>query len=589
MQHLLRSGVIQAKLAVSQPGDPEEQEADRTADRIMRSHASVGSAATSCSCGADEEGMCEECRQKAAGVSRKAADSSPPHASNRVLDTVKRSPGHPLDAATRAFFEPRFGRDLSSVRIHSDAAAAASARSIQAHAYAAGDDLVFDTGRFAPETQEGRRLLAHELTHVLQQGSAIDVVRRDADGGTSDPTAVAQPTVVDRVIAALQEPQENGVGNYTEAYSILNGLWMVDMLQQIEQLRARGDFDLLKQNDPGNFPRVAVAIAAVAAKGTPTAAQFPAKNPSFSAIEEQQQHEVATFLGLPWPIPQTASTGGEQGPTNGEILTGVLAGAAVVGAVVFFIAFPEALPILAIIVSTSTADVAAATAIDAGATVAVELVVDAAAVGGEEAAVTTVLGETATATTTEAATTTAVTEGTTAATTTTTATTSAATKTAAVVAGVTAASTTLSSDSSSSGRRGPDVDTEDQESPCQAQVVGQRGGNTCHDQFATLVSGSPREWGVETPEGLYVDFDGLGLGKLLYEVKTEYGFLLSNSPSTELMRKETIARFIEQSSLQLAIAERCGYSLLWVFNNKAVAELVQGYIEANVTSVPFKC
>ena len=79
------------------------------------------------------------------------------------------SPGRPLDAKTRLFMESRFVHDFSGVRVHTDAQAAESAHTINALAYTVGQDLVFGQGRYAPGTQEGRRLLAHELTHVVQQ------------------------------------------------------------------------------------------------------------------------------------------------------------------------------------------------------------------------------------------------------------------------------------------------------------------------------------------------------------------------------------------------------------------------------------
>jgi hypothetical protein len=96
-----------------------------------------------------------------------------------VVHDVLRSPGQPLDAATRAFMEPRFGHDFSRVRVHADARAAASARAVNAHAYTYGRDIVFDTGRYAPGSAAGQHLLAHELTHVLQQRN-----------GSADPTRV---------------------------------------------------------------------------------------------------------------------------------------------------------------------------------------------------------------------------------------------------------------------------------------------------------------------------------------------------------------------------------------------------------------
>jgi hypothetical protein len=80
-----------------------------------------------------------------------------------------RSPGQPLDAATRAFFEPRFGHDFSHVRVHADARAAASAAAVNAHAYTLGSNVTFASGQYSPSTEGGRNLLAHELTHVIQQ------------------------------------------------------------------------------------------------------------------------------------------------------------------------------------------------------------------------------------------------------------------------------------------------------------------------------------------------------------------------------------------------------------------------------------
>jgi hypothetical protein len=91
--------------------------------------------------------------------------------SSNNVDEVLRSPGQPLDAVTRAYFEPRFGHDFSRVRVHADLQGAAAAESMRAHAFTVGHDLVFGAGRFAPASSEGRKLLAHELTHVVQQDS----------------------------------------------------------------------------------------------------------------------------------------------------------------------------------------------------------------------------------------------------------------------------------------------------------------------------------------------------------------------------------------------------------------------------------
>jgi len=140
---------------------------------------------------------CEECRQKREGTLQRAAVSSTPVNENGngvppIVHDVLSSPGQSLDAGTRAFMEPRFGHDFSGVRVHTDRRAAESARAVNALAYTVGRDVVFGTGQYAPGTSEGRGLLAHELTHVVQQGPIVsrkslpvgavgDMYEREAD------------------------------------------------------------------------------------------------------------------------------------------------------------------------------------------------------------------------------------------------------------------------------------------------------------------------------------------------------------------------------------------------------------------------
>ena len=89
-----------------------------------------------------------------------------------VVREALRSPARPLGAGVRAAFEPRFGHDFSKVRVHTDSEAAQSARAVNALAYTVGNDIVFASGLYRPETMEGRRLLAHEFAHVVQQSDA---------------------------------------------------------------------------------------------------------------------------------------------------------------------------------------------------------------------------------------------------------------------------------------------------------------------------------------------------------------------------------------------------------------------------------
>src|SRR5437764_13907578 len=86
-----------------------------------------------------------------------------------VLHHASRSHGHPLDAAARDYMEPQFQHDFTGARVHTDGKAAESALALNASAFTVGKDIFFAPGRYAPDTLEGRKLLAHELTHVVQQ------------------------------------------------------------------------------------------------------------------------------------------------------------------------------------------------------------------------------------------------------------------------------------------------------------------------------------------------------------------------------------------------------------------------------------
>jgi hypothetical protein len=116
-------------------------------------------------------GQCEECRKAQSGtLHRSAVSAVPANGVPPIVHEVLSSPGQPLDGATRAFMEPRFGHDFGRVRVRTGARAAESARSVNALAYTVGQDVVFGEGQYRPASDQGRKLLAHELTHVVQQG-----------------------------------------------------------------------------------------------------------------------------------------------------------------------------------------------------------------------------------------------------------------------------------------------------------------------------------------------------------------------------------------------------------------------------------
>jgi hypothetical protein len=145
-------------------------------NQVMLRYLSAGNKTASgvvqrkCACGGSG-GDCAECRKKEPDLQRKATSAGGrTPAVPAIVHDVLRSPGQPLDRGTRAAMESGFGRDFSAVRIHNDAQAAKSAGAVDALAYTVGRDVVFARNQFAPGTKEGQRLLAHELTHVVQQG-----------------------------------------------------------------------------------------------------------------------------------------------------------------------------------------------------------------------------------------------------------------------------------------------------------------------------------------------------------------------------------------------------------------------------------
>ncbi len=226
VQRMLSSSLIQTKLTVGEPGDQYEQQADRVADQVMRmpepelqrQHEPIDE-------NEEEEVMQpkrangiqrqerpeeeeETMRPKfAEGIQRqdipeeeeetmrpkfaeriqrqempeeeeqepmqmKAASGQAQHVGTHLADQVNslRGGGQALSQSVRNFFEPRFGYDFSRVRIHNDAQAANVSRSLNARAFTVGQDVAFASSQYSPETSQGKKLLAHELTHVVQQG-----------------------------------------------------------------------------------------------------------------------------------------------------------------------------------------------------------------------------------------------------------------------------------------------------------------------------------------------------------------------------------------------------------------------------------
>jgi Domain of unknown function (DUF4157) len=168
--------IVQAKLRIGTPDHHYEREADRMAEKVMLEQGLASEPAEPIlqPKRATYEGEADEEKplQTKAESSFPSARSSPGCSSvPSSMHAALNPPGQPLAAETRAFFEPRFGHDFSVVRVHADSCAAASARAFNALAYTTGQHVVFAEGNFSPRTTKGKRLLAHELAHVVQQTS----------------------------------------------------------------------------------------------------------------------------------------------------------------------------------------------------------------------------------------------------------------------------------------------------------------------------------------------------------------------------------------------------------------------------------
>jgi hypothetical protein len=155
---------IQPKLTISTPGDYFEQEADKIAEEIV--HMSDRE------CGSSLE-VIQRSGNKAVGKVAGEAEVVEGHKATGIQSL--RGNGSSLPASQRGFYETRFGHNFSDVRIHTDSRAAELARSVNARAFTLGQDVVFGSGEYAPQTHKGKRILAHELTHVVQQGAAPQV------------------------------------------------------------------------------------------------------------------------------------------------------------------------------------------------------------------------------------------------------------------------------------------------------------------------------------------------------------------------------------------------------------------------------
>lgn len=213
--------IIQTKLNVGSPGDRYEQEAGRMAEQVIN--------------------LSETDPWTSVKPIQFRGTSVLPEFESRI--GYFRRGGHPLPESVRSFFEARFGRDFTRVRIHTDARAVESARSAGAQAFTLGRDIVFGAGQYRPETESGRQLIAHELTHVIQQESH-EPMMQFALPSISAPTIPA----LSSIDSGTRQHLLSLVGTFKRAPSVASGRAAVNAvvawLESVRTVQYAGQSDI---------------------------------------------------------------------------------------------------------------------------------------------------------------------------------------------------------------------------------------------------------------------------------------------------------------------------------------------------------
>jgi hypothetical protein len=252
--------------------------------------------ACACAHGGEE---CEECHSKRSIQRHSTAPASGsgfaafPQA---VHETLGRR-GSPLDPQTREFMGSRFGHDFSRVRVHTDEQASESARAVHAHAYTVGSDIAFRRGLYAPATSQGRALLAHELAHVVQQGSGTPLPS-GIDGGPSDALEVAADAMAKQALAGHHQPiHRAGLRPASGPLALLR--------QKAPAAKHPTHADIVEEARAAAYLRVQVAyhrIQGAAGPGGPPGAG-DVSGAELAAVEAQLAATRLAQVLLDWPNP----------------------------------------------------------------------------------------------------------------------------------------------------------------------------------------------------------------------------------------------------------------------------------------------
>jgi len=244
---------VQAKLTVGSPGDPYEKEADAVADKIMRMPVQnfVQRKCTEC----DEEDKKKIQRKPVSEIITpfiQTKSNGESLAGDFLLSSIQSSigSGSSMDSSTQTFMESRFGADFSSVKIHTGGEAVQMNNELNAQAFTVGSDVYFNEGKYQPASSEGKQLLAHELTHTVQQGN--DTIRRCIDPKKNDPIydAVAKQVQATSAYSALASADKTVADNIiADSKKKAGCLYYIGKLKQLFTTPEKSAADVKKENE----------------------------------------------------------------------------------------------------------------------------------------------------------------------------------------------------------------------------------------------------------------------------------------------------------------------------------------------------
>ena len=272
--------MLQAKLTVNTPGDEYEQEAYAVADKVMR----MSNPATISPSQPPDESKnniqlkpipfsqisrkCAHCEEEDK-VQRKEGTGGSGQTAPSIVNDVIASSGKPLDGNTQQFMESRMGHDFSHVQVHTDGKAAESATAVNALAYTSGNHIVFNSGQYAPNTEGGKRLLAHELVHVGQQKMTNLSVQRDPIKSSPTPPKPVEMTP-DQYQNVISEGEDARLG-FQQAVKLAYQLYITitkqaeskSVHEKILRDYSQAKETLKKMNQKSTFEKVITGILTI--------------------------------------------------------------------------------------------------------------------------------------------------------------------------------------------------------------------------------------------------------------------------------------------------------------------------------------